>query len=84
MRLTSEQFLLLQDSLALVLTNVNIAQAIKISNELEDSRLTPFYAKKVYIPNYGPGRKYKKNYGFYFSSEFDVNFFKIKYPRIII
>ena len=84
MKMTSEQFLQLEHILVKVLTTCDKALAIKISKDLEKTALSPFYAKKVYSSNFEIRRKYSKLYGFYFSSDFDVNFFKIKYPRIIL
>lgn len=79
MKLTSSQFLMLENSLFRILTSADRAKAIEISKQLETTVINPFYSKKVYI-----GPRYKKLYGFYFSSDFDVNFFRIKYPEIII
>lgn len=84
MKLTSKQFLILKPNLIRISIIVDRTEVINIPSQLEETATSFFYVKKDYIPNYRSGQKYKKLYDFYFSSEFDVNFFKIKYPEVII
>lgn len=93
MRMTSEQFLQLESSLKVVHTSLSKADAVMVSKQLMKIVQSPFYSKKTHMRTNDKDKKYlrirgplsyKVVYAFYFSSEFDINFFKIKYPEIIL